>query len=158
MLRGPPRSTRTDTLFPFTTLFRSCFQTVDDGLDLCFADIDEGLYITAEQASPGQLTLDLSLHAGGGASLIPQVSIELLGVLPEILGDAGIALVDLRAVNNDVIGLCFLNLKRFVDQIAENLQAQPFLLLLFHLSAIGSDDERQPLVDIRPRDDLTIDN
>src|SRR3546814_8890428 len=46
----------------------------------------------------------------------------------------------------------------FVDQIAENLQAQPFLLLLFHLSAIGSDDERQPLVDIRPRDDLTIDN
>src|SRR3546814_12103071 len=80
------------------------------------------------------------------------------GVRPEILGDAGIALVDLRAVNNDVIGLCFLNLKRFVDQIAENLQAQPFLLLLFHLSAIGSADERQPLVDIRPRDDLPIDN
>src|SRR3546814_10083291 len=24
MLRRPPRSTRTDTLFPFTTLFRSC--------------------------------------------------------------------------------------------------------------------------------------
>src|SRR3546814_15794838 len=101
MIRRPPRSTRTDTLFPYTTLFRS---------------------------------------------------------LPEILGGAGIALVGLRAVNNDVIGLCFLDLKRFVDQIAENLQAQPFLLLLFHLSAIGSDDERQPLVDIRPRDDLTIDN
>src|SRR3546814_12604205 len=91
MIRRPPRSTRTDTPFPSTTLFRS-------------------------------------------------------------------ALVDLRAVNNDVIGLCFLNLKRFVDQIAENLQAQPFLLLLFHLSAIGSDDERQPLVDIRPSDNITIDN
>src|SRR3546814_20577766 len=87
----------------------------------------EGLYITAEQASPGQLTLDLPLHTGGGASLIPKVSIEFLRVLPEILGDAGVALVDLRAVNNDVFGLCFLNLKRFVDQIAENLQAQPFL-------------------------------
>src|SRR3546814_5438149 len=24
MLRRPPRSTRTDTLFPYTTLFRSC--------------------------------------------------------------------------------------------------------------------------------------
>src|SRR3546814_6409862 len=24
MIRRPPRSTRTDTLFPFTTLFRSC--------------------------------------------------------------------------------------------------------------------------------------
>src|SRR3546814_17958862 len=26
MLRRPPRSTRTDTLFPYTTLFRSCRQ------------------------------------------------------------------------------------------------------------------------------------
>src|SRR3546814_4472225 len=26
MLRRPPRSTRTDTLFPYTTLFRSCFR------------------------------------------------------------------------------------------------------------------------------------
>src|SRR3546814_19751361 len=25
MVRGPPRSTRTDTLFPYTTLFRSLF-------------------------------------------------------------------------------------------------------------------------------------
>src|SRR3546814_9795211 len=30
MLRRPPRSTRTDTLFPYTTLFRS-----PDGHDLC---------------------------------------------------------------------------------------------------------------------------
>src|SRR3546814_15159507 len=27
MIRRPPRSTRTDTLFPFTTLFRSTFPT-----------------------------------------------------------------------------------------------------------------------------------
>src|SRR3546814_4065008 len=27
MLRRPPRSTRTDTLFPYTTLFRSCSPT-----------------------------------------------------------------------------------------------------------------------------------
>src|SRR3546814_16135023 len=26
MIRRPPRSTRTDTLFPYTTLFRSCLQ------------------------------------------------------------------------------------------------------------------------------------
>src|SRR3546814_3194205 len=34
MLRRPPRSTRTDTLFPYTTLFRSMFGLVgiDDGL------------------------------------------------------------------------------------------------------------------------------
>src|SRR3546814_13999815 len=29
MIRRPPRSTRTDTLFPYTPLFRSCFGTPD---------------------------------------------------------------------------------------------------------------------------------
>src|SRR3546814_942586 len=28
MIRRPPRSTRTDTLFPYTTLFRSCREAV----------------------------------------------------------------------------------------------------------------------------------
>src|SRR3546814_2684655 len=30
MLRRPPRSTRTDTLFPYTTLFRSSYSTEQD--------------------------------------------------------------------------------------------------------------------------------
>src|SRR3546814_1771980 len=30
MIRRPPRSTRTDTLFPYTTLFRSCRGRLDD--------------------------------------------------------------------------------------------------------------------------------
>src|SRR3546814_18251906 len=30
MLRPPPRSTRTDTLFPYTTLFRSSWGTMED--------------------------------------------------------------------------------------------------------------------------------
>src|SRR3546814_10580281 len=30
MIRRPPRSTRTDTLFPYTTLFRSMLELVDD--------------------------------------------------------------------------------------------------------------------------------
>src|SRR3546814_8159870 len=32
MIRRPPRSTRTDTLFPYTTLFRSLKAIVDAGL------------------------------------------------------------------------------------------------------------------------------
>src|SRR3546814_17535020 len=28
MIRRPPRSTRTDTLFPYTTLFRSCTRSI----------------------------------------------------------------------------------------------------------------------------------
>src|SRR3546814_12650796 len=30
MIRRPPRSTRTDTLFPYTTLFRSALHALDD--------------------------------------------------------------------------------------------------------------------------------
>src|SRR3546814_16211807 len=30
MLRRPPRSTRTDTLFPYTTLFRSAYRAIDE--------------------------------------------------------------------------------------------------------------------------------
>src|SRR3546814_18944617 len=40
MIRRPPRSTRTDTLFPYTTLFRSVSQNVQtdgQGLQLDFA-------------------------------------------------------------------------------------------------------------------------
>src|SRR3546814_2888106 len=32
MIRRPPRSTRSDTLFPYTTLFRSACRLVDDNL------------------------------------------------------------------------------------------------------------------------------
>src|SRR3546814_20364465 len=34
MIRRPPRSTRTDTLFPYTTLFRSGLDSPEDGVDL----------------------------------------------------------------------------------------------------------------------------
>src|SRR3546814_12281262 len=33
MIRLPPRSTRTDTLFPYTTLFRSALDLLDHGAD-----------------------------------------------------------------------------------------------------------------------------
>src|SRR3546814_20498094 len=37
MIRRPPRSTRTDTLFPYTTLFRSADQIRVDAFDAGFA-------------------------------------------------------------------------------------------------------------------------
>src|SRR3546814_15668791 len=33
MIRRPPRSTRTDTLFPYTTLFRSVLDALQHGID-----------------------------------------------------------------------------------------------------------------------------
>src|SRR3546814_3644333 len=55
MSRRPPRSTRTDTLFPSTTLFRFHFDPGDDGLDGVadaddfnfFADLDDAAFDTA---------------------------------------------------------------------------------------------------------------
>src|SRR3546814_13867543 len=41
MIRRPPRSTRTDTLFPYTTLFRS-LQLDDEALDHAEAALPEG--------------------------------------------------------------------------------------------------------------------
>src|SRR3546814_19489120 len=41
MIRPPPRSTRTDTLFPYTTLFRSGFQRVLVALEIGAADVLE---------------------------------------------------------------------------------------------------------------------
>src|SRR3546814_3934948 len=35
MIRRPPRSTRTDTLFPYTTLFRSHFAIPDERVIVC---------------------------------------------------------------------------------------------------------------------------
>src|SRR3546814_10320605 len=40
MLRRPPRSTRTDTLFPYTTLFRSAGQAGGEGDGVLFSDAD----------------------------------------------------------------------------------------------------------------------
>src|SRR3546814_8369244 len=44
MIRRPPRSTRTDTLFPYTTLFRSChyMQALNAILEGAFTQIQMG--------------------------------------------------------------------------------------------------------------------
>src|SRR3546814_16833668 len=52
MIRLPPRSTRTDTLFPYTTLFRSAFQAAHTLL------AEQG-----DQAVNVRLTVDAFLHA-----------------------------------------------------------------------------------------------
>src|SRR3546814_4659292 len=50
MIRQPPRSTRTDTLFPYTTLFRSGRETI--------------MHITEEMSERHVLTLTVANEAG----------------------------------------------------------------------------------------------
>src|SRR3546814_8308978 len=59
MIRRPPRSTRTDTLFPYTTLFRSVHRT-DRGVVVRVADRVHGLGHDLTQLAVG-LVLALAL-------------------------------------------------------------------------------------------------
>src|SRR3546814_714270 len=61
MLRRPPRSTRTDTLFPYTTLFRSKAAIIAEleRLDLPFIDVGMGLHLV-DGALVGQLRVTTS--------------------------------------------------------------------------------------------------
>src|SRR3546814_11821128 len=69
MIRRPPRSTRTDTLFPYTTLFRSANeQAVRDELAPHF----EKLSFPVVQVAPGQYMKDsdaLISHYAAEASI-----------------------------------------------------------------------------------------
>src|SRR3546814_2529302 len=55
MLRRPPRSTRTDTRFPYTTLFRSAIFALGEGVG-SVVDIDKGVMLGLNHPM-GPLTL-----------------------------------------------------------------------------------------------------
>src|SRR3546814_14352815 len=72
MIRRPPRSTRTDTLFPYTTLFRSVV-----GHEVRGADI---LAIAAIVGEADATRRDMAQEAGGAAAM--------LHIGPAVGGDA----------------------------------------------------------------------
>src|SRR3546814_14728153 len=51
MIRRPPRSTRTDTLFPYTTLFRSAEVGNDVAVDLKFDDGNQVFFVVEPDAA-----------------------------------------------------------------------------------------------------------
>src|SRR3546814_12802546 len=58
MIRRPPRSTRTDTLFPYTTLFRSLEALPDHSVDAIFADPPCNLQLGGTLHRPDQSLVD----------------------------------------------------------------------------------------------------
>src|SRR3546814_17013830 len=85
MIRRPPRSTRTDTLFPYTTLFRS--QSFDEAATTDFAElsgtftIDKGI-VTNDDLS---LVAPLVRMTGAGKVPLPQRTVDYL-VKPKLVG------------------------------------------------------------------------
>src|SRR3546814_958551 len=58
MIRRPPRSTRTDTLFPYTTLFRSVERTGDRDRELAAGVQVQRRAFSAKQIHPACLGAD----------------------------------------------------------------------------------------------------
>src|SRR3546814_19405126 len=54
MIRRPPRSTRTDTLFPYTTLFRSVFERSAKSIRLT-PEIKAAFGLSADSVAPNDL-------------------------------------------------------------------------------------------------------
>src|SRR3546814_20441934 len=77
MKRRPPRSTRTDTLFPYTTLFRSILTA--DCVPVLFADREAGVIGAAHAGWKGAL---------GGVTDSVLTAMEKLGARREHIGCA----------------------------------------------------------------------
>src|SRR3546814_9656526 len=85
MIRRPPGSTRTDTLFPYTTLFRS----VLDGLD-----IDQAALVGCSQG--GRIAIDFALTHPGRAAGVFLVAPAVTGApSPEAFPPAVEALLEM---------------------------------------------------------------
>src|SRR3546814_6253383 len=65
MIRRPPRSTRTDTLFPYTTLFRSVAVDRDEGAGAFHLGGIEDERAVDERAEFGVDRIDPRMHFGG---------------------------------------------------------------------------------------------
>src|SRR3546814_10050492 len=76
MIRRPPRSTRTDTRFPYTTLFRSAVTRVDaHRIDVLDRADDDGIVVPVADGLhliflPAEERL-LDQHLGGGRGIKP---------------------------------------------------------------------------------------
>src|SRR3546814_1526859 len=72
MIRRPPRSTRTDTLFPYTTLVRSQSQ----GNRLLLTQRDEGVAVDRCGRHPALLQRHAIMHAPGGAGAAIAIGVD----------------------------------------------------------------------------------
>src|SRR3546814_944536 len=128
MIRRPPISTRTDTLFPYTTLFRS-LETALDGLDRHDVDV---ILVAAKAALPagGENVNDFAAYILQADSLADRI------VSPEKVGSHGVSdntdrfprllfgrhenasLQQIPPLGREIIGICAVHGRRPVCRIA----------------------------------------
>src|SRR3546814_18073300 len=86
MIRRPPRSTRTDTLFPYTTLFRSVEQEVGKLIAAREANPDRCFLVGAYALGKAQRLIAELRRAGHGEPIWLHGALERLCRLYEELG------------------------------------------------------------------------
>src|SRR3546814_16990972 len=113
MIRRPPRSTRTDTLFPYTTLVRSLLTTVvvrwvaDEGLRVDVCSLGELEVALAAGIDPGLLgfhgnnksaaALERAVEVGVGTVIVDSdIAVERLSAVAERRGAVQPVLVRVR--------------------------------------------------------------
>src|SRR3546814_197845 len=101
MLRRPPRSTRNDTLFPYTTLFRSAVEMIEEGEGEARrfrfrTNIDEWVTLDAEhplrvatEPESGEPSPYIRLREGIEALIVRSVFYDLVERAEERPGDGG---------------------------------------------------------------------
>src|SRR3546814_13722846 len=99
MIRLPPRSTRTDTLFPYTTLFRS----LNAGVEAARAgDAGKGFAVVASEV---RALAQRSADAARDINELITSSTQEVAVGVELVADAGKALERIAAKINEITGL-----------------------------------------------------
>src|SRR3546814_16973029 len=99
MIRLPPRSTRTDTLFPYTTLFRS----LNAGVEAARAgDAGKGFAVVASEV---RALAQCSADAARDINELITSSTQEVAVGVELVADAGKALERIAAKINEITGL-----------------------------------------------------
>src|SRR3546814_2618178 len=85
MIRRPPRSTRTDTLFPYTTLFRSPLAQLPDTRRVFGG---EAHLLQLAQAAQAQRPVELAAWLGRFMAQVDKAFIGFLGHRPVDAGEA----------------------------------------------------------------------
>src|SRR3546814_6348890 len=92
MIRRPPRSTRTDTLFPYTTLFRSELQKIAGGelkavVDTVGGEATSALALAAIRKG-GRYVL-VGLYGGQMTISLPTIPMRAISILGSYVGSLG---------------------------------------------------------------------
>src|SRR3546814_18965916 len=103
MIRRPPRSTRTDTLFPYTTLFRSRLRRDDLGVPALAPFLAHGRVLGAADRRDGEIAGNADVAADAFADVFRPPLFDLLR--QERIGD-GRPRSEERRVGKECVSTC----------------------------------------------------